>query len=820
MKTRFYFRWLVLALLLILARSPVACAQVLSTNRGLALIELSASFDYQPVSVAPAALSAPLPLDLSQISNAGLVVQGLQMDSNAQQALASNGFVVVAAGPQTDMAGAYTSLAQKWIPNFITSDSVLHLYHEQFDEVLKAIEANDFFPQIKAMSETLLAGATGAYATNSGDLQEAARRNMAFFSVALSLLGEDVAVPAPVAEVVQAELANISAHAGLEQSPLFNYAVDYSQFIPRGHYTTSQELQEYFLAMMWHGQMAFLLKGSQVPGQALVSVPEARIQTLAGVLFTLDLDQLQNAGQDIADIWNRVYAVTAFFVGVADDLTPYDDKVALEQVFGAQVSVQALTDDATFLALRLALAAMPSPQIYGGTGNCSLPPDATAADLDNVLDETKGVRLMGQRFVPDSCMMQQLVFPVVGLYAGSGDPFTLVQTLGGPIRGFPRGLDVMVVLGSERALDILDRDGDTDYTNYDQSIDALIAQFASFGTQDWTRNLYWGWLYSLQPLLEPCGPGYPAFMQTAAWRDKQLLTALASWAELRHDTILYAKQSYTPITSAVPGPGSIQRGYVEPVPEFYNRLGALTQMTSTGLASLNLLDSTQSMRLDLLQDVLGRLTTIAVAELQGQGPTAADGAYISSFGQVLAPLQAGLSVPQAASTTLAADVATDLNTGDVLEECVGYLKLVVAAYEIPGGQLVLGAGPVFSAYEFKWPMAERLTDEAWTNLLAGANCPPLPDWVGSFTDPVTIFSDPSLSATNALRLQPPLLGPNGVRLQWPAQPAQRYRALYSDDLRTWLLLETPVLANQAQAQILDPGTSATGRRFYKVKPVQ
>ena len=153
--------------------------------------------------------------------------------------------------------------------------------------------------------------------------------------------------------------------------------------------------------MMWYGQMAFLLKGGD-PGQALVSVAEARIQTLAAALFTLDLDQLQNGGQDIADIWNQVYAVTAFFVGVADDLTPYEDKMALEQVFGAQVSVQALTDDPTFLALRKALAAMPSPQIYGGTGNCSLPPNATAADLDNVLDETKGTRLMGQRFVPDS----------------------------------------------------------------------------------------------------------------------------------------------------------------------------------------------------------------------------------------------------------------------------------------------------------------------------------------------------------------------------------------------------------------------------------
>ena len=34
-------------------------------------------------------------------------------------------------------------------------------------------------------------------------------------------------------------------------------------------------------------------------------------------------------------------------------------------------------------------------------------------------------------------------------------------------------------------------------------------------------------------------------MQTTAWQDKELNITLASWAELRHDTILYVKQSYT-----------------------------------------------------------------------------------------------------------------------------------------------------------------------------------------------------------------------------------------------------------------------------------
>ena len=39
--------------------------------------------------------------------------------------------------------------------------------------------------------------------------------------------------------------------------------------------------------------------------------------------------------------------------------------------------------------------------------------------------------------------------------------------------------------------------------------------------------------------------GLPAVMQTEAWARRVLNTQLASWAELRHDTLLYAKQSYT-----------------------------------------------------------------------------------------------------------------------------------------------------------------------------------------------------------------------------------------------------------------------------------
>ena len=68
-------------------------------------------------------------------------------------------------------------------------------------------------------------------------------------------------------------------------------------------------------------------------------------------------------------------------------------------------------------------------------------------------------------------------------------------------------------------------------------------------------------------------------MQSDKWLDKALMTAMSSWAELRHDTILYAKQSYTRKLSANISP----EGYVEPYPELYSRLNSLVQLMENGL---------------------------------------------------------------------------------------------------------------------------------------------------------------------------------------------------------------------------------------------
>jgi hypothetical protein len=41
-------------------------------------------------------------------------------------------------------------------------------------------------------------------------------------------------------------------------------------------------------------------------------------------------------------------------------------------------------------------------------------------------------------------------------------------------------------------------------------------------------------------------------------------------------------------------------------------------------------------------------------------------------------------------------------------------------------------GGVFSYYEFPWPMSDRLTDEAWREMLGSGQAPARPYWTASF----------------------------------------------------------------------------------------
>ncbi len=684
--------------------------------------------------------SYALPIKTDDISN--YVRMDLQFDiDGANELISRNGFAVLEydwsrhfpeAKSNDDLVKPYEFMSEEGIPIFISSDTLLHLYHVQFDESLKEVEETAFFGDITHLTAALLLQAQTLYQTSEGMLREAAKRNTAFLSVAANLLDETIDAPDYVAETVTAELALIEAHAGFAASPLFLYEEDYSQYIPRGHYTRSEILERYFKGLMWYGRLSFLLKGHEDWGpaaEALIGPYDADIQTLQAVFLARALDDVTVPdGRTGRAVWDRMYAVTAFYVGLADDLTPVEYMQAANTVFGTGFDTADLEGPDALFELRKELAQYRLPEIYGGTGNIMLTPPITPESLNTVLAKTQGMRFMGQRFIPDSYMFQHLVFPEVLDYTGTGNPFTLGFTGVRPGRCYPRGLDVMAVMGSQRAYAILVEEGDTEYIDFDTAFGELQAEFSTFDEADWNRNLYWGWLYALRTLTTPVPDGYPAFMRTTAWEDRTLNTALASWTALRHDTILYAKQSYTPRESAVP---DTPPGYVEPVPAFFGQLLALTRMTRNGLSNLGALSIAAANRLDKLAGLLETLIGLAQKQLAGEALDEEDHLFIKGFAQHLEYTVLGVS-EEGVKTTLVADVHTHTTEGKVVEEGVGDVDLLVAACPTASGEVFLAAGPVLSYYEFKHPMSDRLTDEAWRELLASEAAPARPPWVKSF----------------------------------------------------------------------------------------
>jgi hypothetical protein len=739
--------------------------------------ELAFSHYYQPIniSVNHSVPPYPLPLNLSTITNIENITAKLGLNETAEDIMRTNGFVILDYGQEDDIVVPYKDMKERGIPIFVTTDTLLHLYHIQFNEILKGIEEREFFDALVDMSNAMLEQSVHDYENfDDPELKESARRNVAYFAVALNLLqtptedydeeklkqeiedwnkenpwaektfipirSVEFEIPEYVMEDVDKEIANITQHDGFHPSAIFNsdpncicnfpccYCEDYSQYVPRGHYTQSEQLKRYFKAMMWYGRMAFMLKGCN-GDDALISGRDANLSTIQAALIASELPAVSVNNRTAQEIWDRIYTVTAFFVGTADDLTPYEYQDALKNLSFKNAS--ALSNESRLLELKVELAKMRSPEIYGGSGVCVLYPPITEEKLYECLNETKGMHFMGLRFVPDSYMVQQLVSPAVGIYTGNGTPFTMCYTGAGPARCSPRGLDIMSVLGSDRAEDILIEEGDTEYaglnTSYEKQLSELKLQFAGFNIADWNRNLYWGWLYALKPLLTEFRDGYPTFMQTKAWQEKELQTSLASWTELRHDTILYAKQSYTPVLGSMPQLPKPVVGYVEPVPEFYARLLALTTMTEKGLADLDVFNEDEKGRLQNLEGILERLIDISKAELENEELIEDDYVFIRNFGESLDSVVTGVN-DEGKETTIIADVHTDCNTERVLEEGVGYVDLILVAYIVPDGRIIVGAGPVFSYYEFKQPMDDRLTDERWKEMLE-MEPPKKPGWV-------------------------------------------------------------------------------------------
>lgn len=625
-------------------------------------------------------LDYSLPLSEDEVVNLQSITSSESLTQAQLRFLLNNGMVGLAQNGQgfISFSSAYERIQKDYgQPTFITSDSVLDAYHHIFEGVIIELETDDLSEKARVMAERLMWASHAQIAGLPEDEQDLARMNVVYFGVALRIFDPDANVPRYAEVDIGKIIEKIENAQGTLEIPGFHQEEDFTQYKPRGHYTRSPELTWYFKGMMWFGRITFQGKYDD--------------ETQRAVLVAQALKDDKLAWNAYASMSN----VIDFMVGQPDDLTAQEVLKAAEDIMGPlDGSFDALFDQAKLDELKEVLADLRPPKIN--------------SDVTGGGDKVCGMRVFGQRYVPDSYIFQELVYSKV------------------PDRFMPSCLDVFAVMGSEEAWDR--EDFDVYGPEFDTQIVGLHSEFDSYADHVWTQTLYWSWLHSLKSLHESAqshdGPG---FMQTRAWSAKELNTQVASWTQLTHDTLLYRKQSYTE-KGGMSTPSDIV--YVEPVPQLYSRVGDMVEATRKGLESLGMGSDLVFGKLALYEETLEVLERVAIAEMEGRTPSASDISSLRNYYKTIGSLNEMVD-GEDTKTILVSDVHSDPNSDICLQEGVGPVRLMIVVIPTEEGNIV-AFGAVFEHYEFTQPMSNRLSDEEWTAMLEDGTAPEPAPWAKDF----------------------------------------------------------------------------------------
>jgi hypothetical protein len=529
-------------------------------------------------------------------------------------------------------------------------------------------------------------------------------RAMALEGMAAALPLADHADRFGLSPAAAEEFLRVMTAEGIEESRITGQKIDYTMFKPRGHYTLIREFGCYFRAMSYIGTAELPLFDSS--GKPIIG----NVRTAA--LISLILDSL-------GERWESFEEPIGFLVGVPNSGDSKAFRALVRKHIGEPdhaASYKNLSDKAKILSLAEEISAViRGPMIQSVVGVDRK--DSDFANRDAVF------RISGRRFTYDAYVMNMLASPRTGT-----DELP---------RNLPEGTDVMAVLGSAAA-DIYARKN-YDVKNYRDNLEALKSEAAAYLSGE--RTVYSKWLSVFSSGFEDSG-SKQFFYNAPAWQWKKLSTYLASWAELKHDTILYAEQSAAEMGDgrdfyagrfAPPQP----RGYVEPDPKAFDALLAATGELLDFIKKYGMEppapedDYFESMdnyekKLTDLSDILKKARDIAKKEVDGAEITREDYSAIKEIargfrGEILLPGTGefyGDDAREQVKMALVADVATDGISGACLEAASGTPRKIYAYVNDKSGGSRLTRGYIYSYYEFERSLSEgRMTDEEWKEIV-------------------------------------------------------------------------------------------------------
>lgn len=657
-------------------------------------------------------------LDRIQASSTPLSAAALDL-------LGKNGFVITDAHDFPTFTEGYANLYGAHLPLYVSMDSILDAVHRSYDEILKQTETAVLIPELAALlggMRTRLGDASGVDAAVKGDVDF-------YLAVALGLLTGGAAPP--VAGATPTDVASFVAQAtagdGLAARVLFGVSreIDFSQFTPRGHYTDSEDLKRYFRAMMWLGRIDFRLIETQSDGSQVFH--RRQFDATVALASLLDASDLKR--------FEAIDGTIESFVGESDNMRVPEVGKLLADLGAAP---DAVTVDAPDALIAQAI-------LDGGYGAQRIASDV----MVNAMPETgtlplhRTFLLFGQRYTVDSHVFANVVYDRV--------------QHGAVMRMMPSPLDAaFAAFGNDQAGVLLS----SELAKYPYAPDlaAMRLLVEAHGDAFWDGNLYNLWLSSLRALSptaetgKPAAAGMPTVTGTEPWGRRILNTQLASWAELRHDTILYAKQSYTGGNAC-----EFPDAYVDPYPEAFAALRRFAEYGTARIVPVAARASDPAFAASVgdyftrLGTVMSTLHDMAVSERSGAPfsadqmafinqavtlspgcgtPTGSDGWYPKLvFGDAGGVRAIELDPTIADVHTQPYDEAGN-EVGRVLHVGTGLVHMMVVTTDRCAGPQAY-AGLVSTYYEKITEKFDRLTDERWKSEILSDPRPVTVPWMAS-----------------------------------------------------------------------------------------
>lgn len=637
-----------------------------------------------------------------------------EFDSKLYNMLGKNGFAIVPA-EHNQLFHVYEKNDYADFPSFVTTDLYLQLFHLYFDCVLRDVEEKHLDSLMIVFSSQMEAEMKTLTSSQDAEVKAAAEFGQAWFAVASWLFSHDKApasaatlnVPEAYKKMVMEEITKaIDAENGY--SDMLEYfppeeMFGYSLFRPRGHYTRSKVCSRYFRGMMWLQTAHF---GTNKPSKM------KQIVLIANVF---------NQQPKLRAIYNKVSEPITYLMGTPDNVTLIqvanqikEMGLPIEQLLSSRKDMANLTKDIEEIAKR---------------------------QMRIELKKTRGskyvVDIMPQRYQPDA---EALIA-------------TTDQDSPVSLRPCPKGLDWMAVMGLPGAERILiDELKETQrWTGFPK---ALTTARKKAATTPWEACVANQWMYTLQSLGDTA-QSLPYFMQSPQWQKKNLNTALASWAELKHDAILYAKQPMLAECGDGGPEPPVVKGYVEPNVKFWEKAIALVTRMDKVLTTYGLQTEKAKAVYERIKEMAEFCRDISKKELNGGKITDEEYNQIEIIGSMVENISLELvsednEMLQGWSDVVSTDkkvaVVADVFTASgenvaidnkcVLYEGVGPAYEIYVVVEIDGS-LYLTRGAVLSYREFTRLLSDpRMTDEEWQEELKKSPTGGTPSWMNEIIAPV------------------------------------------------------------------------------------